>query len=308
MPIKHLSAYIKAAKEKKKKDPDANDDGMDDIVEEVLEEDKKASEKLRDDREKDVEKKKKNVEKDLTDDKPTPQNKPVKPDKPVKPKEAVKPVKPKKPVKPVKHEHEEKFPKPAQPIKPPKPAKPAEPIKPIKPFKEGSAVKAIDPHLTEICRGINLSLDIKRKDLGLCEKIREGKLTVKELLSFLGNKPVGEFWYLIGNEDAGIEDSEEFAVKEDDLSVPSVQRDYKAFKDNEGGLYDDTDEFYVELPMVLVAERPKDWHPDNNPDSGLMGNSYLDTKKWKAVKLKNIRYLDGNRKWVVMPCNQVVKI
>lgn len=158
----------------------------------------------------------------------------------------------------------------------------------------------IDPKFTQVCRGICPSLTIKRKDIRIAQAILNGTLKIPELLKLFDTKQYGTFWYLIGLDDMGVPESEEFAEGEDDLSWDNTQEQLVDYLKNEDGEYDHHDGFYVELPIIVVAERPMDWHPDNNPDDGLMGNSYFG-EKWKSLKCVELRYLSGKHGWKVLP-------
>jgi hypothetical protein len=142
--------------------------------------------------------------------------------------------------------------------------------------------------------------------LPLAERIIAGKASSKDILGLLGNT-VGVWWYLIGH-GGDIEDAESFAEAEEHLGTRDTQYELDAARKGHNVYGEPVDgvDFAV-VSIVLIAERPEGWHPDDNPDGGLMGNSQIDTKKWKTVKLKAVRYFTGE-KWVQVSASGTVKL
>lgn len=106
---------------------------------------------------------------------------------------------------------------------------------------------------------------------------------------------VGEWWFLLGQDGATRAEAESFAGSEDDFARPENVRD----------LADREPLIYATLPVVLIADRPPDWHPDDNPSFGLMGNSRIDPEIWPKVRLREVRYYTG-KTWVSLPTDMWV--
>lgn len=146
-----------------------------------------------------------------------------------------------------------------------------------------------------ICRGISGELKVNLK---LAQKVLDGTLTAEEALKSI-KQPVGRWWYLIGHDNATIEDSKEFAQGEDDLT-----QGFGAFMTTEL-MSGDEKQAEVEFPIVLVAEQPDNWSPDDNEDNGLMGNSFI--AKHKTVTLIQVHYL-SSKGWVTKPLRKEIRI
>ena len=134
--------------------------------------------------------------------------------------------------------------------------------------------------------------------LPLAEKVVAGKASAGDILSIM-HKRVGNFWYLLGS--ASVEDAEEFAYSEEHLGAGVGKYNLEEARKNGKG------KVSAEVPVVLLAQRPEDWHPDDNPNSGLMGNSYLDKVIWPKVSLTAVRYYTGSR-WVEVPIRADVRL
>ena len=146
---------------------------------------------------------------------------------------------------------------------------------------------------TQIARGINVLVTIK--DVKIAHGVLDGTLSAEQVLKFIKGG-TGIWWYILGRDGASIRDAQDFAKKEDDLTESFGQY---LLSDMESGRSKD---IYVEMPIVLVAKRPRGWEPDDNPSEGygLDGNSYIDTDRWKTVELISVQYYSRNG-WVTKP-------
>jgi len=156
-----------------------------------------------------------------------------------------------------------------------------------------------DPRWDTIARGISVSTDLP---LDLAEDVLSGKATAKDILGLISGG-AGDFWWLLGQGGASLRDAEGYAVSGAGVEL-TTSWGQRELEDARKGV---ADEVGVEIPVVLIAERPEDWHPDDNPSTGLMGNSYLDPKIWKSVRLKKIRYSNGE-KWFEKPVSGNMKL
>ena len=146
-----------------------------------------------------------------------------------------------------------------------------------------------DVNWKTIIRGFPLNVDLP---LPIVRKIKSGKMTSDDILSLIGNT-VGKWWHLHGAVD--IADSRVYAESDMALNSPDV--------------YEHDGKVDFDLPIVLVAERPEWWHPDDNPGGGLMGNSFVDPSRWSTVRLKEIQYdTTGDDDWVIIPTDKEISI
>ena len=154
-------------------------------------------------------------------------------------------------------------------------------------------VQAAPPVTYLAVRGLNANVKL---DLALANKILAGTATAPEILELVG-KRVGVWWYRIkGKNSPYVEDAADFAVHEDDLTMGIGKYNYE--EELKPGK---VKRISVELPVVLLAKSPSGWNPDDNPDSVLMGNSYINRHKWPTVELLEVRYLyrrGQGRGWV----------
>lgn len=151
----------------------------------------------------------------------------------------------------------------------------------------------------EICRGINATVTV---NLEQADRILNGEMDGKEIVSFL--EDAGIWWYDMEKDGASmIEEAKEFAMKEDDLTQGFGKYCYDLLKKGESK----TEE--VELPIVLVAKKPKGWDYEKNPlqQGGLNGNSYIETSRWKSVQLLRVLYF-SNKGWVEKPVSAKIKL
>jgi hypothetical protein len=147
----------------------------------------------------------------------------------------------------------------------------------------------------QVCRGFHVDVDIRRKDLDWLDKLKEGRLTLSDLLKKvpLRTEDVGIWWFLM-TDSSWIEDAQDYALDETELVQGDfVQNWLEEFQTGE------SDEVGLQIPIVLIAKRPKGWDPDENPEEmgGLMGNSYIDPNRWPKVRLEKVQYYDGKDRW-----------
>lgn len=154
-----------------------------------------------------------------------------------------------------------------------------------------------------------------RYDLRLAETVLRGEATLADILKAypFDKKRVGIWWNLSGYEDTtkaqAIEDAVEFAYtdgKEETLTTSFgkyLLEELRAGRDHNGRI---VKRIELQLPLVLIAKAPKGWSPDDNPREGygLMGNSYIDTKRWPTLELLSVMYLGGER-WVTLPAKGI---
>tara|TARA_R110000824_G_C15131144_1_gene669029 strand:+ start:219 stop:869 length:651 start_codon:yes stop_codon:yes gene_type:complete len=137
-------------------------------------------------------------------------------------------------------------------------------------------------------------------------KIAAGKLSSKEVLDLhysSGNKAFGIWWYMNGNcnECSGIEDSQLFAEPQEGPEA------FLRHPEKIQGYIDEGWPFDFEMGVVLVAKRPKEWHSDDNKPEGIMGQSYIDKKRWPKLSLVSLQYWTGS-KWVTKRASGAVRL
>jgi hypothetical protein len=155
--------------------------------------------------------------------------------------------------------------------------------------------KKVIRKFTQVCRGINAYG--KKMPIEMALRILHGTATLEDILFQIDVHRVGAWWYAMGEDgDADVEDSQDFARKEDDLSSKfgrnclddAIKKKQKTFD--------------IEVPVVLIGKRPGDWDPEeDNPSNGLMGNSYINPRKYKKIELEEVQYYSGEGKWVTLP-------
>jgi hypothetical protein len=191
-----------------------------------------------------------------------------------------------------------------------------------------------NPKWQSIARGFALPRKIPVK---LARQILDGRASGDQILSLV--EGTGTWWYLVGHEGYGVNDTEEFAISGSGEEITEehfgrlfekpwefwegiedgptrgvtisqmlwdqVGEDLEAYrakakwyKEKARAEYEGPTVYDAEIPIVLVAERPVAWHPEDNPSQGgLMGNSYIDHNIWKHVVVTEIRY-DNGKKWI----------
>jgi len=160
------------------------------------------------------------------------------------------------------------------------------------------------PSWKTIIRGVPLYDDFTLEE---GDRIMAGKAMPKDLLNHL--KTAGIYWYILGQGGSrqaptatSDEDSKLYAFKTGDhIGSNYVNRMRERVVQGRDKMWG------FELPLLLVAERPVDWHPYDNESRGLMGESYIDPRVWKSVKLKEIHYYTGSR-WVKVPVSKQMRL
>jgi 8-oxo-dGTP pyrophosphatase MutT (NUDIX family) len=120
-------------------------------------------------------------------------------------------------------------------------------------------------------------------DKDAVHRVMNGNATAHDLLHHIDKSDVGDFWYphdpSRSHED-NLHGAKEFAQAESsDHPAQDLDRDRPI----------------GETGMVLVGHKPEGWDPKNNPDEGLMGNSYIPHSA--DVPLHQIHYHDHNGDW-----------
>lgn len=120
-------------------------------------------------------------------------------------------------------------------------------------------------------------------DHGAVHRLMNGQATAHDLLHHIDTSDTGDFWYP-HHPDRSHEDNI-FGAKEFAQSEPSEHPAQDLDRDRPIG----------EVGVVLVGHKPDGWDPENNPDHGLMGNSYIPHSA--DVPLHKIHYQDHNGDW-----------
>lgn len=150
-----------------------------------------------------------------------------------------------------------------------------------------------------IARGIQVSVPDEGIDIETAKRIEEGTATVEDLLPLIHTQDAGIFWYGLhnGTEGGSVRDAQEFAYNED--GPGSSWWNGRMQEPEEGKA------LFIGTGIVMVAKRPKGWTSEDNPDDGLMGNSYIDTDRWKDTELEWLRYQTRNNQWIDLPVKGV---
>lgn len=155
-----------------------------------------------------------------------------------------------------------------------------------------------------------------RYDLATANKVLNNTITADEILAItkFDKRSVGIWWLRTDTDDEYtlkdiILEGEDFAKKEDDLTQGFGRDEYEGLVKGIDYLDRKVNHINVELPIVLIGIAPEGWNPDDNPPEGygLMGNSYINRRKWKMVQLTHIRYY-GGKGWKTLPCKRMVKV
>lgn len=110
-----------------------------------------------------------------------------------------------------------------------------------------------------------------------------GTATAHDFLPHIDRSDVGDFWYA----------HDPHLSHEDNISGA---KDFARSERSEHPANDlDRDRPIGETGVVLVGRKPEGWDPENNPDHGLMGNSYIPHST--DVPLHKIHYRDHNGDW-----------
>jgi SPP1 gp7 family putative phage head morphogenesis protein len=150
-----------------------------------------------------------------------------------------------------------------------------------------------------VARGLANVLPENDLPIALAEKIAAGEANANDILGIIDQENLGSFWYGLNNTADGgsMSDVESFAYTEDSFGSKFAEAslaDAKATGENA----------IIPTSVVLIAKRPKGWSPDENPDNGLMGNSYIDRK---SVRLEAVRYKSA-KGWVTKRVNKTVNL
>jgi hypothetical protein len=121
-------------------------------------------------------------------------------------------------------------------------------------------------------------------DREAAHRISSGTATHHDLLKHVDLGHVGHFWY--HPEHADVEGTKEFAEPVEPLAH------------NLDDAYDNG-KVIGDVGVVLEARHPQGWHPDDNPDHGLMGNSYLPDHS--HLRLHKMHYTADGETWHTLP-------
>lgn len=148
-----------------------------------------------------------------------------------------------------------------------------------------------------ISRGIEANVEA---NIGLYHKIKDGTATAEDVLGMVDTKRVGNYWYS-HQDGAGLDDSKEFAYTEEGI-------DGENRKEVESRFADGQKRVSFSVSVVLEGKQPVGWDSEDNPPSFGMGNSYINTKKWKEVQLTAVHYKAGDGKWRAIPTDRKVSL
>ncbi len=151
-----------------------------------------------------------------------------------------------------------------------------------------------------ICRGVAFSLNFKKKHFPILDKINKGTAKPEEIWPLLDHKGhAGYHWWRMDKKDTeeGInswDNPDSYAYTEDtlDSNWGKVMRERVAT----GDIPDAT----IGLAVVLVAKMPKDLKL-SDWDSSIENNI-------KSVELVAIRYYSPEKKWVMKPFKQTIRL
>lgn len=153
-------------------------------------------------------------------------------------------------------------------------------------------------------------------DHELFHAINEHRATPEQLLKLVTHDGdgVGEWWGTYGGEHGELDPEGScygHLVDFQGHAGDGERPDLSVSEYIDSGQYRPGESIYVEVPVVMIADRPKRgdelWEPEiHNPSNGLMGNSYLD--RGEQLPLREIHYHSG-RDWVrvPMPDNTMVR-
>lgn len=173
-------------------------------------------------------------------------------------------------------------------------------MKTFKHFMSEAKVKPIlkDTSKLRIARGMGINVNVTVEE---AEKIQTRKLTLQDLLRITKLKRLSNWWYREGPAWEGNKEVELtlnnilygameaiFPEAEDTLDSGWGQAMLANAKIGEGLRSKYKASF--DLPIVLVGQCPPGWDPEDNPDGGLTGNSYINKRTWPTVKLLDIYY------------------
>lgn len=120
-------------------------------------------------------------------------------------------------------------------------------------------------------------------DRDAVHRMMGGTATAHDFLPHIDRSDVGDFWYA----------HDPHLSHEDNISGA---KDFARSERSEHPANDlDRDRPIGETGVVLVGRKPEGWDPENNPDHGLMGNSYIPHST--DVPLHKIHYRDHNGDW-----------
>lgn len=120
-------------------------------------------------------------------------------------------------------------------------------------------------------------------DRDAVHRVMNGQATAHDLLHHIDKEDVGDFWY----------PHEPHLSRDQNLSGA---KDFARAESSEHPAEDlDRDHPIGEVGMVLVGHKPAGWNPENNPDHGLLGNSYIPHSA--DVPLHEIHYQDHHGDW-----------
>lgn len=122
------------------------------------------------------------------------------------------------------------------------------------------------------------------------DRIAAGTATEEDIASIVDMDNPGAYWYS-ENEGFGVQDAMEFAEGEETLDgYLSVAKEFGET------------EVSFELPVVMSGHAPVGWSSSNNPDDGMMGNSYIPSGD--TISIDTIRYSPGEGKWHEIQVNR----
>jgi 8-oxo-dGTP pyrophosphatase MutT (NUDIX family) len=117
------------------------------------------------------------------------------------------------------------------------------------------------------------------------KRFAEGRASVQDVLHHVDTHEVGDFWHGHHN---SLDDAKDFAETPDNHVGHEVGTE--PYRNAHGEPV-----HFGEVGVVLEAHRPHGWDPNNNPDDGMMGNSYLPSPT--ELKLHKIHYNDHHDNW-----------
>lgn len=156
-----------------------------------------------------------------------------------------------------------------------------------------------NPGWKQIVRGVVLGKR-RKTPIRVIDRVISGEVTAEEILGLFSQHRVGSYWYLLGQNGQAIEDSEDFATSEGHLGLDNTLDDVEKYRRER------LKTAWAEIPVLLIAQRPVDWHPDDNIQTW-GGNSWIDPRIWPTVDLIELRYFNGKR-WIQLPVNVPVRL